>query len=265
MAEDVLLESVQGYVGTLTLNRPERRNALTPEMLVKIHTTLETWAKEDTVRCVVISGGDGKAFCSGFDITGIPTDVSPEMEKLIKEHNPLELAFSSLKNFPYPTIAMWNGYCYGAGLNLSVCCDIRIAADDVKVGMPPAKLGLVYHIEGLMQFVEAVGMAATRKLFLTARTFSAHEAFDMGLVSHLAPREDLLTFTYGLADETSTNAPLSLKGIKRILNMLESAAVLSDKDRAEAEQLQAQAFASEDLKEGQTAFLEKRAPVFKGR
>ena len=169
MADDVLLETIHGYIGTLTFNRPERRNALSPELLIMLYQALERWAKEEKVRAVVISGGDGKAFCSGFDIAQIPTDISPEMEALLKDNNPLELALSALKNFPYPTIAMWNGYCFGAGLNLSMCCDIRITADDIKIGMPPVKLGVVYHHEGLIQFIQAIGMAATREIFFTGR------------------------------------------------------------------------------------------------
>ena len=265
MAQDVLLESVEDHVGTITFNRPEKGNSLSPEMLIRMYQTLTRWEQEGTVRCVVLSGGQGKAFCAGFDIGAIPTEVNPEMEELIKTHNPLELAFKSLKLFPYPTIASWNGYCFGAGLNLSMVCDIRIAADTAKVGMPPARLGLVYHPEGLVEFVQAIGMAATRELFFTARTYLARQAKDMGLVSHLVPKEELFDFTYLMAREIASNAPIALKSTKTILNMLEKNMTLSDEDKAQAQMLQALGFASEDLKEGQLAFMEKRKPVFKGK
>ncbi len=265
MAENVVLDKVEGFVGTITFNRPERRNALSPDMLFSVHMILERWAREQAVRCVVITGGEGKAFSSGYDIASIPTDVTPEMEELIKKHNPLELCFGTVKNFPYPTIALLNGYAFGAGLNLSMCCDIRVICDEAKIGMPPAKLGLVYHPAGLVEFVQAAGMATTRELFFSGRNFTAAEAFEMGLVSHVKPRAELSAFAYALAAEIAGNAPISLRNTKRILNMLEKAFNISEADRAEAERLQAEGFASEDLREGQMAFLEKRKPVFKGK
>ena len=265
MNQERLLTSINDHVGTITFNRPDRGNSLSPEMLIHIYQILTRWAEEEAVRCVVISGGQGKAFCSGFDITAIPTQVEPAMEQLIRDHNPLELAFKSIKTFPYPTIAMWNGYCFGAGLNLSMVCDIRIAAEGVKVGMPPARLGLVYHAEGLVEFVQAIGMAATREIFFTARTYSASQAKEIGLVNHVVPKETLVEFTNAMAREIAANAPLSLKNTKTILAMIDENWMIPPDKKAEAERLQAQGFASEDLKEGQMAFLEKRKPVFKGR
>ncbi len=265
MASEDLLVEVKDFVGTLTFNRPERRNALSAECLIQFHLILEEWAKGTDVRCVVITGGEGKAFCSGFDITAIPTDVTPEMDELIKTHNPIELAFSSLKNFPYPTIAAWNGYCFGAGLNLSVCCDIRISVDDTKFGMPPAKLGLVYHPEGLQQFLDALGMSVTRELFMTAGTFTSVQAKEMGIVSHLYPRESFFDESNIPSQQITGNPPISLRNKKKILNMMEGAIGLSPEQTAEAGVLQAEGFTSEDLKEGQMAFIEKRKPVFKGK
>ena len=265
MDSQPLLAAENGGIGTLIFNRPEKKNALSPEMLVHMHAVLTKWADEQSVRCVVISGGEGGSFCSGFDISAIPTHITPEMKKLLQEHNPLELALGAVRSFPFPTIAQLNGHCFGAGLHLSICCDIRVAAGDILLGMPPARLGLVYHAQGLADFVDTVGMAATRELFLTGRTLSARQAQEIGLVHHLAPRTELEAFTGNLARETAACAPLSLKGMKKILNMLQSRSRLGSQDLAEAQQLQAEAFASGDFKEGQMAFLSKRKPVFKGR
>ena len=171
----------------------------------------------------------------------------------------------SLKNFPYPTIAMLNGYAFGAGLNTCMCCDIRIAAEDVKAGMPPAKLGLVYHPEGLKQFIHVLGMARTREIFFTGKTYQGQELLHMGLVDHLVPRSELVETAYGMAEEIAGNAPLSLKGSKRIMNMLEDSLSLTEEQLAEAEKMIGHAFNSDDLKEGQTAFIEKRKPKFTGK
>jgi enoyl-CoA hydratase/carnithine racemase len=232
---------------------------------VQIHLTLKEWAEQDTVRAVVFTGGEGKAFSSGYDILSIPTEVTEETKEILKAANPLEIGLHTLKNFPYPTIAMMNGYAFGAGLNLCMCCDIRIAADDVKAGMPPAKLGLVYHPEGLKQFIQVLGMAKTREVFFTGRNYQGRELLEMGLVDHLVPSSELKETTYRMAEEIAGNAPLSLKGSKRILNMLEESLMLREEQLVEAEEMITQAFNSQDLKEGQTAFIEKRKPKFIGK
>lgn len=262
--EEVLLKEIKGRVGILTFNRPERRNAISPDMLVQIHLTLREWAEKDTVRVVIFTGSGGKAFSSGFDITAIPTEVTEETKELVQAKNPLELVLRGIKEYPYPTLAMVNGYVFGAGLNLCMCCDIRVAADDVKAGMPPVKLGLVYHPEGLQQFIEVLGMARTREVFLTARNYQGKELLEMGLMDHIVPRESLLETTFRLAEEIGANAPLSLKGTKRILNMLAGGPTLGVEEWKEAERLIMESFNSQDLKEGQAAFIEKRKPNFIG-
>ena len=262
--QDILVQSYDEHVGTLVLNRPERKNALSPELLIRIHMVLKEWADRGDVRAVIITGGKGKAFSSGYDIAALPTDINPEMAEILKKHNPVELAFQTLENFPYPTIAMMNGYAFGAGLNLTMCCDIRIAVEDIRVGMPPAKLGLVYHPEGIRQFLDVVGMAKTREIFFTARTYTGREVFDMGLVDHLVAHSDLSRITCELAGEIAANAPLALKGTKRILGMFRANHTITSEQYKEAEIIINEAFNSQDIKEGQTAFFEKRKPLFTG-
>lgn len=261
----ILLTDVSSHVGTITFNRPERKNALSPELLLMIHATLSEWARTDEVRCVVMTGGGGKAFSSGYDIASIPTEMTPELSELMKTGNPLEFALNTVAGYPYPTIAMLNGYAFGAGLNLAMCCDMRIAVEDVRVGMPPAKLGLVYHPEGLRQFMEVLGMARTREIFCTGRTYHGREALHMNLVDRLVPEGEIVSFTYGLAAEIAQNAPLSLKGTKRILTMFSERMRLSEDQMKQAEKLINEAFNSDDLKEGQRAFFEKRTPRFQGK
>jgi len=264
MEKKVLLQEIQGKTGILKLNRPEKGNSLSPELLAELHLILKKWADQDRVRVVVITGNSEKAFSSGYDILSIPTQLTPEAAEVLKNSNPLELALNSLKEFPYPVIARINGYCFGAGLNLAMCCDIRIGADHIKAGMPPVKLGLVYHPDGLSQFIEVIGMARTREVFLTGHTYSGSEVKEMGLVDHLVPKERLSEAVFEMANEISRNAPLGLKGTKKILNRIGRYAGISRQYRDEAEALIAEAFNSQDLKEGQAAFIEKRDPVFKG-
>jgi enoyl-CoA hydratase len=265
MEPDILLRERRDRVGTLVLNRPDKRNSLSIDLLVQIHLALQEWAADSEIRTLVITGAGEKAFSAGFDILSIPTNLTPEMQRILETSNPLELALSSVRSFPYPTIAMLNGHAFGAGLNLALCCDIRMAADDIRLGMPPAKLGAVYHPEGLRQFAEVLGMARTRQIFFTGRTYEAAEAKEMGMVDRLVSRLDLASATYALADEIAANAPLALKGTKRILNRIGSHMGLSDAEMSEAREIINEAFNSEDLREGQVAFLEKRKPHFKGR
>jgi enoyl-CoA hydratase len=261
----ILLTEARGGIGTITLNRPERKNALSPELLLLIHQRLSEWAVSDEVRCLVITGGSGKAFSSGYDIAAIPTEMTPELAELMKTSNPLEFAMNTVAGYPYPTIAMLNGYAFGAGLNMAMCCDMRIAVEDVRVGMPPARLGLVYHPEGLRQFIEVTGMARCREIFFTGRTYQGREALEMGLVDRLVPEGELVSVTYGHAAEIAQNAPLSLKGTKRIMAMFQERTRLTEEQMREAEKLIGEAFNSDDLKEGQVAFFEKRKPRFTGK
>jgi len=264
MGNEVLIKESNGNVGTIIFNRPEKRNSLSPELLIKLHLILKEWAQDETIRTVVFTGSGDKAFSSGYDILAIPTDLTPEMAELMKKENPLKLAMSSVKNYPFPTIAMMNGYALGAGLNLALCCDIRVGVEDISVSMPPAKLGLIYHPEGIKQFVEVIGLARTKEIFFTARKYKGREVKKMGIVDYLVPRNELSATTYALANEIAGNAPLSLKGTKRILGMLSRAIEFKESDLKEADAIMAEGFNSKDIKEGQTAFIEKRKPVFKG-
>jgi len=260
-----IITQLENHVGTLILNRPEKRNALSQSLLIDIHMTLQKWEKSSDVWTVIIKGAGDRAFSSGYDIVSIPTNIPPDIQESLKNSNPLELALNSVKQYPFPVIAMMNGYTFGAGLNLAICCDIRIAIDTIKIGMPPAKLGLVYHPEGLKQFIEVIGVSKTKELFFTARTYTALQAKEMGVVDYLIPEKDLSDFTYNMASDITSNAPLSICGSKKIFNMLtQTSFQMTASDIKEAERLIVEAFNSDDLKEGQKAFLEKRKPCFKG-
>ncbi len=262
-SQDILLIEKKGYVMTLTLNRPEKRNSLSPELLFRMAETLDTFARDDQVRAVVIQGAGDHAFSSGYDMNAIPTEGVTESQGL-NPHAPLERGLQSIIHFPYPVIALINGYAFGAGCELALCCDLRIGVEETRMGMPPAKLGVVYPVKGLDRFVKRLGLARTKELFFTGRYYSAPQALEMGLLDHVLPKSQVNEFTHQLADEISCNAPLSVKGTKRILNLLTQDLHLAEADLQEAERIVGQAFSSQDLKEGKAAFQQGRKPVFKG-
>lgn len=265
MNHNVVQSEIENNIGTIIINRPEKRNSLTIEILLQIQLLLEKWKEKGNVKCVIFRGAGDIAFSSGYDILSIPTRITPELEKFMSAENPLEFALNSIKKFPYPTIAMLNGHAFGAGVNLAICCDIRIGAKDIKVGMPPAKLGIVYHPEGLKQFIEVIGMPAAREIFFTGRTYQGKELERIGIIDILVEKSELSTTTYKMAREISENAPIALRGIKSIFNMIGKGFILDENDQEEANRLIKEGFNSEDLKEGQTAFIEKRKPLFKNK
>ena len=262
---DQLLIEEKGNILTLTLNRPKKRNALTPEMLVRVYEELRYHVSKDRVRVVILRGAGDRAFSSGYDISAIPTGVSPEVERLLQNKSPFELAVESIVNFPYPVIAMLNGFAFGGACDLAVACDLRIAADHVQMGMVPARLGMVYFPEGLQRFVRTIGLSRTKEMFFTARSYKTNRLKEMGLVDHVVPQDELASVTHTLAKEIADNAPLSLRGSKRILNLISASGRLDESQQAEANKLVQTSLESADLKEGQAAFLEKRKPVFRGK
>jgi enoyl-CoA hydratase/carnithine racemase len=263
--ENLLLTEKKERIITITFNRPERRNALSPVLLHEFSALLGELKKEDDVRCVVLRGAGDKAFSSGYDIAALPKDVSPQVMEVLRRTNPLETALEAIRDFPYPVIAMINGVAFGAGCELAAACDIRVANETARLGMPPAKLGLIYMPAGILRFVNVVGLANAKEIFFTGRYFPASRAKEMGLVNYVVPDDRLVPFTEEMAAEISGNAPLSLKGIKFIFNTCLKYQKIDPEEMKAVERLVAEAFNSEDLKEGQKAFAERRKPVFKGR
>ena len=260
----ILLER-QKNLCTLTINRPHKKNALTPELVSELNQTLDDLAREDAIRTLIIRGAGDQAFCAGYDIAALPTAATGEASETIKRLNPVEALFDRIVHYPYPIVAMINGLAFGAGCEIAICCDIRVAAADVRMSMPPARLGLVYPWTGLQRFLQVAGLRNTREMMFTGRVYQGARLKELGLVDYLVSREQLQSFTREIAAEIAANAPLALKGTKRIINLLLRSASLSEDDARRAEAIMIEAFASDDLKEGQTAFAEKRPPDFKGR
>ena len=165
---------------------------------------------------------------------------------------------------PYPTLAAINGHCLGGGLELAVRCDLRVAAKEAKLGMPPAKLGLIYGHTGLQRFIEVVGVARTRELFLVGRNYDGERAERMGLVSEAVAAAEVEATALALAAEIAANAPISMRGNKRAIETLARNPVLSDDQERDLVELRRSCFASEDFREGIRAFAEKRKPRWTG-
>ena len=249
----------------LTLNRPEKKNSLSPELVKILLQTLEELSADDTIRTVVIRGAGDKAFCAGYDIGSLPTRRSDDPHDKLKTLNSVESLFKTIIDYPFPVIAMINGLAFGAGCELAICCDIRIGADNIRIGMPPAKLGLVYPWSGLQRFIQVIGLKNTKEIFFTGRAYEGIRLKELDLVDYLIPGDELESFTFRMAEEIAANAPLALKGTKRVLNLLLQTSKFDKNSLKEAESITLASFLSEDLKEGQLAFLEKRGPLFKGR
>ena len=179
--------------------------------------------------------------------------------------HPFHAAMEAVSAHPYPTLAAINGHCLGGGLELAVRCDLRLCAVSAKLGMPPAKLGLIYSHTGLRTFIDVVGYARTKELFLTGRNISGPRAMAIGLVNDTVLDERLPDEAVAMAAEVAQGAPLSARGNKRTIEVLNSYARLTDEQERELIELRRSCFESEDLREGIRAFTEKRRPDWRGR
>lgn len=260
MPGKLLVDEPADGVVRLTISNPEKRNALD-------HAILDGLARavsEADARCLILTGADGM-FSSGYDIGDIPDDVfAVEAEKLVA--HPFTDALDALDATDIPTVAALPGHTIGGGLELALCCDVRVAAEDIKLGMPPAKLGLVYSHTGLRRFIQSIGAPRTRELFLLGRNVDARTAEVWGLVNRVADEDELQDVALDLARELAGNAPLSVRGNKRVIRELLAADVrLDEQVIRELIELREACFASEDMREGVRAFAEKRPPRWQGR
>jgi enoyl-CoA hydratase/carnithine racemase len=260
----LLVDEPAAGVLRLTISNPAKRNALDHPLLDAISATLEQLAAADShARCVIVTGAHGM-FSAGYDIGEIPDEDFEEQAERLVAH-PFTLAIEALEAFPYPTLAALPGHTIGGGLELALACDLRVAHSGIKLGMPPAKLGLVYSHTGLRRFIDAIGVPRTRELFLLGDYIDASTALAWGLVNRVAPVEELDTIALELAQELAANAPLSQTGNKRVIAaLLRAESTLAPDVEDELIELRRASFASRDLREGMRAFAERRAPRWRG-
>jgi enoyl-CoA hydratase len=257
-----MLARVEGGIGWMTYNSPARLNALSMDMQQAVPRILDAFQAMPEVRVVVVSGAGGKAFVSGADISEFgekrtSVEARAEYDRVAAE------AGRAWGRVDKPVIAMIAGYCIGGGLLTALQADLRMAAEGSQFGVPAAKLGLGYGYGGVDKLMALVGPAWAAEILFSARRLADHEALRIGLVNRVVPAEALEEQVRELAAMMAANAPLTIKACKAAIRE-----VLRDPDRrdlATVEALVEACFRSEDYREGQQAFLEKRPPRFKGR
>lgn len=259
--EPRLLVQVEGAVGRVVFSNPARRNAVTVSMWEAIPDALARLAGDGDVRVVVLCGA-GTAFISGADVSEFDSRRAGA-DSLSHYDGIARTAQQALYDFGKPTVAMVRGACYGAGVSLAVCCDVRIASDTARFAIPAGKLGLGYRAAGVKKLMDLIGPARTLDLFYSGEPIDPARALAIGLVEHVVADAALDDVVAAYCARVAAAAPLTLKAVK--VAAREIARAGDDYDQDLCERLAMDCFASEDYAEGRRAFREKRKPVFKGR
>ena len=254
---DLILSRIADLVCTITLNRPEKRNALSTEMIEALHATLTQVAAREDVRVVVLAGAGG-VFCAGLDLR----ELAAQREAGRVETHPLQDALESLERCPHPTIAAVQGDAIAGGYELALHCDLRVASDRAHFAMPLARIGIAVPVTLTWKLVDTIGAAATKELLFTGEGLGAPEALALGLVNRVVPPGSLEAAVGELARQIAHNAPLSVRAMKAFVQRLAEERRAYRRDELEA--LFHRVQGSADAREGLAAQRERRSPVFRG-
>jgi enoyl-CoA hydratase len=262
LATEKILAEVDGGIGWLTFNQPERRNAMSMEMWQGVGDAMEAFRADDAVRLVIMRGAGGKAFVSGADISEFDAHRADAEQK--RQYAAITARGNrALRQFDKPLLAMIQGFCIGGGLAVALTADIRIATPGSVFGIPAAKLGLGYEYPGLAGLARLVGPSVARDILFSARFLPADEALRVGLINRIVPEGQLEEETREYAALIARNAPLTVRAAKAALDEWEKEPASRDLARVDA--MVNACFDSDDYKEGRRAFAEKRTPEFHGR
>ena len=259
--KQILVER-DGYVARVIINRPERRNAISFAAWQSLAATFDNLSADPGVRVVVLTGAGDRAFCAGNDISEFAEKRStPEQVEAFDAV--IAHAYEVIQGIEKPLIARVRGSAVGGGFELMQLCDLRIAGAGARFAMTPARLGLGYTLDDVQLLVDRIGARSAREMLFTGRLFDAVEAERMGFVTQVVPDAELDAAVDACAAEIAANAPLSIRAIKVAIG--EALKPPADRDRARCEALAAACNQSEDYREGQRAFAERRPPEFRGR
>jgi len=249
----------QGRVAIITINRPDKRNALNIKTREEGAALLDQLREDDSVGVVVFTGAGDKAFVAGADIGEFAGRTAITQREVMTSRS----LFTAIDTFPKPVIAMINGYCLGGGCELALACDIRIASESASFGQPEINLGIIPGGGGTQRLPRLVGEGKAMEMILTGEIIDARTAFTIGLVNHVVPADQLQAKTLEMANRIAEKSPIALQLAKEAVK-LASKSNLDEGLRREVD-LFALCFSTEDKNEGVSAFLEKRKPAFKGR
>jgi len=256
---ETLLVERRDRVAIITINRPEKRNALNIKTREEGAQVLDILRDDESIGVVVFTGAGDKAFIAGADIAEFAGRTALTQRDVMVARS----LFNAIDNFPKPVIAMINGYCLGGGCELALACDLRVASETASFGQPEINLGIIPGGGGTQRLTRLVGEGKAMELILTGEIINAHTAFNIGLVNMVVPAADLEAKTMEIANRIAEKSPVALRMAKEAVK-LASRSNLDEGLRREVD-LFALCFSSEDKDEGVTAFLEKRKPVFKGK
>jgi len=256
--ETLLLER-RDRVAIITINRPEKRNALNIKTREEGAAVLEDLRHDDSVNVVVVTGAGDKAFVAGADISEFAGRTAHMQREVMVQRS----LFNAIDSFPKPVIAMVNGYCLGGGCEIALACDIRIASESASFGQPEINLGIIPGGGGTQRLTRLVGEGKAMEMILSGQIIDAKTAFNIGLVNHVVPSDQLEAKTMEIANSIADKAPIAVRMAKEAIKIA-SRSNLDEGLRREVD-LFALCFATEDKDEGVAAFLEKRKPVFKGK